>query len=133
MSKARDYLVELAARGTHNFSIQEMAKSLGVSHVAAKLALNRLTKQGLAASPARGFYVIVPPEYKQLGCLPAEQFIPALMERLKLTYYAGLLVGRPIPRSRASTAPRISGPRGQEPATYSLRSGQSFLHCPKAD
>jgi predicted transcriptional regulator of viral defense system len=91
MSKARDYLVELAARGTHNFSIQEMAKSLGVSHVAAKLALNRLTKQGLAASPARGFYVIVPPEYKQLGCLPAEQFIPALMERLKLTYYAGLL------------------------------------------
>ena len=64
---------------------------LGVSADAGKLALNRLAKQGLIASPARGFYVIVPPEYRSLGCLPADQFIPALMERVELSYYAGLL------------------------------------------
>jgi predicted transcriptional regulator of viral defense system len=57
----------------------------------ARLALHRLAKQGLIASPARGFYVIVPPEYRSLGSLPADQFIPALMQRLGLTYYAGLL------------------------------------------
>ena len=45
----------------------------------------------MIASPARGFYVIVPPEYQSVGCLPADQFIPALMERLGLPYYAGLL------------------------------------------
>lgn len=65
--------------------------ALGVSADAAKLALHRLAKQKLIASPARGFYVIVPPEYLSLGCLPADQFIPELMKRLNLPYYAGLL------------------------------------------
>jgi predicted transcriptional regulator of viral defense system len=91
MPKAREYVANLAADGQHHFTLADMRKSLGVSHVAAKLALNRLAKHGLVASPARGFYVIVPPEYKRLGCLPAEQFIPALMQRLRLSYYAGLL------------------------------------------
>ena len=50
-----------------------------------------MAKQGQIASPARGFYVIVPPEYRSLGSLPADQFVPGLMERLGLTYYAGLL------------------------------------------
>jgi len=68
-----------------------MQSALGVSAAAAKLALNRLAKQKVIASPARGFYVIVPPEYRSLGCLPADQFIPALMKRLDLPYYAGLL------------------------------------------
>lgn len=33
----------------------------------------------------------MPPEYRSLACLPADQFIPALMEWLDLPYYAGLL------------------------------------------
>jgi len=68
-----------------------MQSALGVSAAAAKLALSRLAKQKVIASPARGFYVILPPEYRSLGCLPADQFIPVLMKRLDLPYYAGLL------------------------------------------
>ena len=68
-----------------------MRCALGVSSAASKLALGRLMKQGKVASPARGFYVIVPPEYRSLGCLPADQFIPALMAHRKLRYYAALL------------------------------------------
>ena len=68
-----------------------MRSALGVSGTASKLALGRLIKQRKVASPARGFYVIVPPEYRSLGCLPADQFIPALMEYRKLRYYAALL------------------------------------------
>jgi predicted transcriptional regulator of viral defense system len=68
-----------------------MQSALHVSPVAAKLALNRLSKQKVVASPARGFYVVVPPEYRRLGCLPADQFIPDLMKRLDLSYYVGLL------------------------------------------
>ena len=64
---------------------------LGVSPAAARLALSRLANKGLIASPARGFYVIVPPEYRRLGCLPAEQFVPALMAHLDRRYYAALL------------------------------------------
>ena len=82
---------DLAARGRYHFTSQEAQSSLGVSRAAARMALNRLFKKGYLASPGRGFYVIVPPEYRRLGCLPAEQFVPALFEHLGLRYYAGLL------------------------------------------
>ncbi len=91
MPRARDLIARFASEGRYHFGIGEVREALGVSPAAARLALNRLAKQGLIASPARGFYVVVPPEYRRLGCLPADQFIPALMERLKLSYYAGLL------------------------------------------
>jgi predicted transcriptional regulator of viral defense system len=89
--RARDYIAGLAASGRYDFSSREAQQALGVSPAAAKLALRRLAKQGLIASPARGFHVIVPPEYRSLGSLPPDQFVPALMRRLGLTYYAGLL------------------------------------------
>ena len=33
----------------------------------------------------------MPPEYRRLGCLPADQFVPALMVRRNARYYVGLL------------------------------------------
>jgi predicted transcriptional regulator of viral defense system len=89
--KARQYIEHLAASGRYQFTSAEAQAALAVSAAAAKVALNRLAKQGAIASPARGFYVIVPPEYRALGCLPADQFIPALMKALGMPYYAGLL------------------------------------------
>lgn len=89
--KAREYLEQLAVAGRYSFSARDAQSALGVSTAAAKLALNRLMKRGLVASPAKGFYVIVPPEYRSLGCLPAEQFLPALMKHLSVSYYVGLL------------------------------------------
>ncbi len=88
---ARQFLENLAAAGRYLFGSAEARSALGLSAVATTMAVNRLAKQGAIASPARGFYVIVPPEYRALGCLPAEQFIPALMKSLGLRYYAGLL------------------------------------------
>jgi predicted transcriptional regulator of viral defense system len=88
---ARSYIRDLASSGHHSFTSDEARAALKVSADAAKLALNRLIREGEIASPARGFYVIVPPEYRSLGCLPADQFIPALMQRAGLLYYAGLL------------------------------------------
>ncbi len=87
----RDLIENLASRGRYSFTSEEAREALGVSPDASKLALNRLARQGQIASPARGFYVIIPPEYRSLGCLPADQFIPDLMKHKKLTYYAGLL------------------------------------------
>ena len=89
--RAKDYISSLAASGRYHFQSSDARKALGVSADATKLALNRLARQTMIAQPARGFYVIVPPEYRALGCLPADQFIPALMERLNQPYYAGLL------------------------------------------
>lgn len=91
MPKTRSFITRLAASGRYHFTSEEAQAALGVSAVAARNALSRLARQQLIASPARGFYVIIPPEYARLGCLPAEQFIPSLMERLGLRYYAALL------------------------------------------
>ena len=91
MPKAGAFVAALAAEGRYHFSGDEFGKALGLSPVVARNALRRLARRNLIASPARGFYVILPPEYRQLGCLPAEQFIPALMEQRGLRYYAGLL------------------------------------------
>lgn len=88
---ARTYLDSLAARGELLFTSHELQVALGISAIAAKNALGRLAKQKLVASPAQGHYVIVPPEYRSLGCIPAANFIPDLMARLDLAYYVGLL------------------------------------------
>lgn len=88
---AKDYIERLASRGRYYFTLGDARTALNVSANAATKALSRLKKQGLLASPERGFYVIVPPEYRSLGCLPAEQFIPGLPSLEGEHYYAGLL------------------------------------------
>lgn len=85
------YIESLAAQGRYHFGIQEAAKAVGSSAVAARAALRRLRRKGRVAMPFRGFCVFVPPEYRRLGCLPPEQFVPQLMEHLGLDYYTGLL------------------------------------------
>ena len=89
--RAREVIADLAARGQYHFSSSELRSALGGTEAAARQALSRLAAKGEIASPARGFYVIVPPEYRRLGCLPADQFVPALMEHRSARYYVGLL------------------------------------------
>lgn len=89
--RARNVIADLAARGRHHFTSSELRSALGVTEQATRQALSRVAAKGEIASPARGFYVIVPPEYRRLGCLPADQFVPALMEHRSARYYVGLL------------------------------------------
>ena len=91
--KARQYVDSLAASGRYLFGLADAQKALSVSQAAAKLALLRLSKQGIIATPARGFYAVVPPEYRSIRCLPADQFIPALM---RLCIISGVLLAGPI-------------------------------------
>lgn len=88
---ALQFITERASRGRHHFATEEAKAALAASDVATRAALRRLKKKGAIADPYRGFHVIVPPEYRQLGCLPAEQFVPQLMEHLGEVYYVGLL------------------------------------------
>lgn len=85
------YINDLLAKGTYCFSGVAAVEALGSGVLATRAALRRLRHKGEIAMPFRGFYLIVTPEYRQLGCLPANQFIPALMDHLALPYYAGLL------------------------------------------
>lgn len=87
----RDYINDLVRHGKYSFSIEQAQKALGKSRKAIFSSIEHFLVKGELASPARGFYVIVSPEYQVLGCLPAEQFIPALMDYWNRRYYAGLL------------------------------------------
>ncbi len=89
--RIRAFIAGLAAHGRYHFGLSELRSALGVSEQAARQAVSRCAAKGEIASPARGFYVIVPPEYRRLGCLPADQFVPALMEHRCTRYYVGLL------------------------------------------
>ena len=98
-----------AARGRYVFSTDEVVRELGVSNTAARAALRRLKAKGEIATPYRGFHLIVPPEYQSLGCLPPEQFVPQLLERLSVPYYAALL-----------TAARYHGAAHQQPQSFQV-------------
>ena len=86
-----DYIDALLAKGVFGFSGAEASDAIGSGVIATRAALRRLRHKGEVAMPYRGFYVIVPPEYRKMGCLPANQFIPLLMDHLKEPYYAGML------------------------------------------
>ena len=100
------YIDDLAAKGRYHFTTYEAVAALGSSPVAARAAIRRLREKARVATPFRGFHVIVPPEYRALGCLPADQFVPQLMEHLSLAYYAGLLTAASL-HGAAHQAPMV--------------------------
>lgn len=88
---ASEVLADLASQGRLHFSTEELRAALGVSITAVRASLRRIKRRGEIADPYRGFHVIVPPEYRRLGCLPPEQFVPQLMDYLGEPYYVALL------------------------------------------
>ena len=86
-----DYINDLVKHGKCSFTVQQAQSTLNKSAEAIYSSVKHLLTKNELATPAKGFYVIVPPEYQVLGCLPAEHFIPYLMEYWQCPYYAGLL------------------------------------------
>ncbi len=82
MPSASQFIQALQAQGRYHFTTEEAVQALRVSVTATRAALRRLKVKGEIADPLRGFHVVVPPEYRRLGCLPADQFIPQLMRHL---------------------------------------------------
>ncbi len=85
------YIQELLQVGRYHFTTKDALAALGGDPNSVARALNRLKAKGTLATPQRGFYVIVAPEYRTLGCLPAEQFVPQLMTKLGEPYHVALL------------------------------------------
>jgi predicted transcriptional regulator of viral defense system len=86
-----DYLKRIRSVGHRSFTLDHAIADLRISINSAKLAISRLKKQGRLISPAKGFYVIIPPEHQPQGCIPAAELVPILMDHLGIDYYACLL------------------------------------------
>jgi predicted transcriptional regulator of viral defense system len=121
--KAHDYVDDLASRGRHHSTLEDVVAAVGGSVAAVRAQLRRLKERGVIAEPVRRFFVIVPHEYRQLGCLPAEQFVPQLMARSKEPYYFGLL-----------TAAQQHGAAHQRPQVTQVmvRKNRAPIECGKA-
>ena|ERR1700722_18143762 len=87
----KSFVVSLASKGKSCFTEQDALKETELSRIALRSALRRLKKKQEIASPIRGFFIIIPPEYQSLQSLPPDQFIDDLMQHLNVPYYVGLL------------------------------------------
>lgn len=105
----KDYVLSLAIKGKSSFTEDEALRETGLSRIALRSALRRLKKKQEIASPLRGFFIIVPPEYQSLHSLPPEQFIDGLMRHLKTPYYVGLI-----------SAAQFYGAAHQKPQTFQV-------------
>jgi predicted transcriptional regulator of viral defense system len=82
---------DLQAAGRYTFDRTEALAALGTSSVMLKKAVMRLATKGRLVVPKRGFYVIVPIEYRSAGAPPPSWFIDDLMSHLGKGYYIGVL------------------------------------------
>ena len=89
--RAREYIRKLTASGSYHFTTTDAVSATGGNIPALRAQLRRLKRQGMIAEPVRAFHVIVPPEHRSLGCLPAEHFIDQFMQVREEPYYVCLL------------------------------------------
>ncbi len=79
------------ASGRYTLTRDEARGALGASEEGLKKAVQRLVAKRRLAVPRRGFFVIVPIEYRDAGAPPASWFIDPLMKFHGRPYYVGLL------------------------------------------
>jgi predicted transcriptional regulator of viral defense system len=120
MGAVSQHIQELLQRGRHHFTTEEVVTALGGDRSAISRALLRLKNKGEVATPQKGFFVVVPPEYRSLGCLPAEQFVPQLMENVGEQYYVALL-----------SAAELHGAAHQRPQRFQVmvRKPRASIEC----
>jgi predicted transcriptional regulator of viral defense system len=85
------FVDDTQAAGRYTFSSSEARGALGVSEIALDNAIRRLKDRGRLVVPRRGFFLIVPIEYRAASAPPPPWFIDDLMRFLEQPYYVGLL------------------------------------------
>lgn len=113
----QSYIKKVRKDGRRCFTIEDLVEQFQISRNYARVALYRLIKSGDLISPARGLYVIVPPEHQTYGCIPAEDLIPLLMKHLDIDYYIALL-----------SAAMFHGATHQKPAKFQIISSKRMYH-----
>lgn len=86
-----EFVDALQAAGRFTFDRVEAISALGTSSLMLGKAVRRLATKRRLVVPKRGFYVIVPIEYRAAGAPPPSWFIDDLMQHLGKPYYVGVL------------------------------------------
>ncbi len=115
-----EYLEKLRSTGKRYFTSQEIMHDLNLSTDAARAGVYRLKRDGKLISPVSGLYVIVPPEHKSYGSIPAEELIPIMMKHLDAEYYIALL-----------SAAGFYGASHQKPMVFQVVTNRRIKHSLK--
>jgi len=111
------YIKEIRRKGNRYFTVEQLMLDLNISRNAALNSIARIKKDGDLISPAKGLYVIVPPEHQPYGSIPAEDLTPILMSYLKLEYYVAML-----------SAASFYGATHQKPAHFQIITNKRIKH-----
>lgn len=86
-----DYVSYLLSRSDWIFTKQEAFQALKGSDAALRNSIKRQVASGKMLRLLKGIYLIIPPEFKNMGFVPPELFIDDLMKKAAIDYYVGLL------------------------------------------
>lgn len=81
----------LVGEGRYWITTEQAAKLLDRRKQAVYPRLAELEHAGKLFSPAKGLYVVVPPEYRSWRAVPADWFIDPMMRHLDRSYYVAFL------------------------------------------
>ena len=115
--KLQSYIKDIRKDGRRCFTILDILEQFHVSNSHARVALHRLLKTGDLISPARGLYVIVPPEHQPHGSIPPQELVPLVMQYMGAHYYVALL-----------SAGLFHGATHQKPARFQVISDKRIKH-----
>lgn len=104
-----DFIDSLQARGRYFLGKAFVKKELNLTHDALNSSIKRLVKKNRLVRLRKGFYLIVPIEYRNIGAPPPEWFTDQLMNAYDAKYYVGLL-----------TAASLHGAAHQQPQIYQV-------------
>lgn len=89
---AEDWANHLLAKGKYAFALHQFRADFPEqSNTANKFALKRLVDKEQIISIHKGYYLIIPPQYRSKGILPPTLFLDAFMRDLNRPYYLALL------------------------------------------
>jgi len=107
-SKISEWINQQLSLGRYSFTLSYLQSEMPEKTDASiKTALKRLVAKNKIISVFKGFYIIIPPAYQNMGILPPVMFMDDLMEYLKRPYYVSLL-----------SAAAMHGAAHQQPQVY---------------
>lgn len=86
-----NYIETLQMQGQYWFDRIHAIKTLAITEIAFKMSAFRLAKAKRVLRIYKGFYIIIPTEYRKANALPPYWYIDDLMKYLGKKYYVGLL------------------------------------------
>jgi predicted transcriptional regulator of viral defense system len=110
-----DFIDGLQSQGQYFFPKRQLLEKTGQAEKVANRSLIRLQAKKRVLLVRRGFYVIIPLEFRRTGVLPPEWFIHNLMVSMDVDYYVGLL-----------SAAAIWGASHQKPQEFHVLTPRQF-------